>query len=125
MSADIEKGSAQNIENVEHVDSLTTGKRKEIDIDDDEEFTYEEQRKIVHRVDTRLVLICGLAYCISLMDRTNVSVAAIVGHVTLAPGYQFRTNEIFSHRMLEDLELYVGFRYVRIIVSTDGILTTN
>ncbi|KAG2417820.1 hypothetical protein HFD88_000919 [Aspergillus terreus] len=88
MSADIEKGSTQNIENVDSA----TEKRNEINIDDDEEYSYEEQRKIIHRVDRRLVLICGLAYCISLMDRTNVSVAAIVG-------------------MLEDLDMTVGFRY--------------
>ncbi|KAL4895274.1 major facilitator superfamily domain-containing protein [Aspergillus ambiguus] len=89
MSTDIEKGSAHNIENVDPRESV----RKEvINIDDDEEYSYEEQRKIIHRVDRRLILICGLAYCISLMDRTNVSVAAIVG-------------------MLEDLEMDVGFRY--------------
>ncbi|EAU36825.1 conserved hypothetical protein [Aspergillus terreus NIH2624] len=73
MSADMEKGSTQNIENVDS----PSEKRDEINIDDDEEYSYEEQRKIIHRVDRRLVLICGLAYCISLMDRTNVSVAAI------------------------------------------------
>ena len=48
-------------------------------IDDDEEYSYEEQRKIVHRVDRRLVVIAGLGYCISLMDRSNVSTASIAG----------------------------------------------
>lgn len=48
-------------------------------IDDDEEYTYEEQRAIVHRVDRRLVVIAGLGYCISLMDRSNVSTASIAG----------------------------------------------
>lgn len=48
-------------------------------IDHDEEYTYEEQRKIVHRIDRRLVVIAGLGYCISLMDRSNVSTASIAG----------------------------------------------
>lgn len=51
------------------------------DVDADEEFSYTEQRKIIHRIDRRLVTICGLAYCISLMDRTNLSNAAIAGFV--------------------------------------------
>jgi hypothetical protein len=52
--------------------------------DDDpilKEFTPEETRKIIHRIDRRLVTTVGLMYCISLMDRTNLSVAAIAGFV--------------------------------------------
>ena len=45
-------------------------------------FTPAEQRKIVHRVDRRLVSILGLLYMASLMDRTNLSAANIAG---LAP----------------------------------------
>ncbi|KAF9889375.1 hypothetical protein FE257_007485 [Aspergillus nanangensis] len=86
MASDMEKGSVDNVENVERA----SPSRPLVDIDVDEEYSYEEQRKIIHRVDRRLITICGLAYCISLMDRTNVSVAAIVGH---------------------DLEMDVGFRY--------------
>ncbi|KAI9373919.1 major facilitator superfamily domain-containing protein [Aspergillus egyptiacus] len=91
MTNDIEKVSAENVENVENVESVAATKQA-VDIDEDEEYTYAEQRKIIHRVDRRLVIICGAAYCISLMDRTNVSVAAITG-------------------MMEDLELHIGFRY--------------
>lgn len=46
----------------------------------EEEFTLAEQRKIIKRVDLRLVTMTGLAYCISLMDRTNLSMAAIAGY---------------------------------------------
>ncbi|KAJ6111495.1 hypothetical protein N7523_007556 [Penicillium sp. IBT 18751x] len=46
---------------------------------EDEEFTPEEQKKIIRRIDLRLVTMTGLAYCISLMDRTNLSMAAIAG----------------------------------------------
>jgi hypothetical protein len=46
------------------------------------EFTLKEQRKIVHRIDRRLVVTVGVLYCISLMDRTNLSSASIAGFVT-------------------------------------------
>lgn len=48
-------------------------------VEDEEEFTEEEQRRIIRRIDLRLVTMTGLAYCISLMDRTNLSAAAIAG----------------------------------------------
>lgn len=63
--------------------------------DEDEEFTPEEQKKIIRRIDLRLVTMTGLAYCISLMDRTNLSMAAIAGLKT-------------------ELQLSIGNRYVRI-----------
>lgn len=37
------------------------------------------QKKIIHRIDYRLIPICGLMYCVSLLDRTNLSNAAIAG----------------------------------------------
>ncbi|KAH7086524.1 major facilitator superfamily domain-containing protein [Paraphoma chrysanthemicola] len=43
------------------------------------EFTHAEQRKIIHRIDRRLVVTVGVLYCISLMDRTNLSAASIAG----------------------------------------------
>lgn len=61
--------------------------------DEDDEFTPEEQKKIIRRVDLRLVTMTGLAYCISLMDRTNLSMAAIAG-------------------LVDELHLEVGNRYV-------------
>ncbi|EAW13422.1 putative phthalate transporter [Aspergillus clavatus NRRL 1] len=76
--------SVQNIEDV--------GQRALNDVDYDEEYSYEEQRKIIHRVDRRLVTMTGLAYCISLMDRTNLSMAAVAG-------------------MIQELDLHVGTRY--------------
>lgn len=45
------------------------------------EFTPTEQRKIIHRIDRRLVVTVGVLYCISLMDRTNLSAASIAGCV--------------------------------------------
>ncbi|KAL4965308.1 putative phthalate transporter [Aspergillus stella-maris] len=67
------------------------------DVDYDEEFSPEEQKRIIRRVDYRLVTITGLAYCVSLMDRTNLSMAAVAG-------------------MVVDLELYVGYRYSIVVL---------
>jgi hypothetical protein len=44
------------------------------------EFSPAETKAIIHRVDRRLVATVGIMYCISLMDRTNLSVAAIAGY---------------------------------------------
>ena len=44
-----------------------------------EPWSHEEQKRIIRRVDWRLVPICGLMYCVSLLDRTNLSNAAIAG----------------------------------------------
>ena len=41
----------------------------------------DEQKKIMRRVDYRLIPICGFMYCVSLLDRTNLSNAAIAGYV--------------------------------------------
>lgn len=43
------------------------------------EFTPAEERRIMRKIDVRLVLTVGFMYCISLMDRTNLSAANIAG----------------------------------------------
>jgi hypothetical protein len=62
--------------------------------DNDHGFTPEEQRSIIRRIDYRLVTTVGAMYCVSLMDRTNLSAAAIAG-------------------MKAELSLSIGDRYVR------------
>ncbi|PZD37777.1 UhpC, Sugar phosphate permease [Pyrenophora tritici-repentis] len=42
-------------------------------------FTPEQQRKIIRRVDLRLIPTLGFMYCVSLMDRTNTGVAMVAG----------------------------------------------
>lgn len=42
-----------------------------------------EIKRLMRRVDFRLVPICGLMYCVSLLDRTNLSNAAIAGYDTV------------------------------------------
>ena len=50
-------------------------------IDDDPVYSYKEQRAIIHRIDRRLVVTCGLIYCVSLIDRGNLGNASIAGSV--------------------------------------------
>lgn len=87
---------AQDPEKVgfEHADDVVNGSvngSHEVDIDHG--FTPEEQRAIIRRVDRRLVVTVGAMYCVSLMDRTNLSAAAIAG-------------------MTKELSLYLYNRYV-------------
>ncbi|KKY24692.1 putative phthalate transporter [Diplodia seriata] len=85
---DIEK------DRVEHIDNIETNGS---DVDyksgpDDMGFTPSEQRKIIRRIDLRLVVTVGVMYCVSLMDRTNLSAANIAG-------------------MSVELDMEVGYRY--------------
>ncbi|KAL9120745.1 MAG: hypothetical protein Q9187_002698 [Circinaria calcarea] len=73
-----EKGNVYDVSQVEKASKAPT----DSDIDVDESYTYKEQREIIHRVDRRLVTMCGVMYCISLMDRTNLSAAAIAGYAS-------------------------------------------
>jgi hypothetical protein len=43
------------------------------------EFSDIDEKKLMHKIDRRLVLTVGVMYCISLMDRTNLGSAAIAG----------------------------------------------
>jgi MFS family permease len=59
---------------------------------DDLGFSLQEQKHIVKRIDRRLVTVVGVLYCISLMDRTNLSVANIAGmefELGLDVGYRY------------------------------------
>ncbi|KAJ8116472.1 hypothetical protein ONZ43_g4434 [Nemania bipapillata] len=47
--------------------------------DEVEEYTDRKARKIIHKIDRRLLVTIGFMYCVSLIDRTNVSFAAIAG----------------------------------------------
>lgn len=62
-------------------------------VDEDEEYSIAEQRKIIHKVDRRLLIILGLMQAVSFLDRANLSNAAVAG-------------------MTKDLQLKIGNRYV-------------
>jgi len=70
MAYDPEKSDAQELERTISDDSNDARIA---------EFTPAEQRKIIHRVDRRLVTTLGILYCCSLMDRTNLGAANIAG----------------------------------------------
>ncbi|KAL1955920.1 hypothetical protein VTO42DRAFT_7993 [Malbranchea cinnamomea] len=58
--------------------------REAVESRDDEDpriaaFTPEERKRIIRRIDIRLVITLGVLYCVSLMDRGNLSAAVIAG----------------------------------------------
>lgn len=69
----VEKPSSNRLEDVD-----VDGSSRVVD-PDDFGFNQKEQRSIIRRVDRRLVVTVGLMYCISLMDRINMSFANIAG----------------------------------------------
>ncbi len=74
--ADLEKShDAQNFER-------TLSKESDSHLSDQsriDAFTPQEQKRIIRRIDTRLVLTLGFMYCVSLMDRTNLGIASVGG----------------------------------------------
>ena len=91
------KQDAAEIERASPTRSLTNSQEKEPIIealDDDPVYSYEEQRKIIQRLDWRLITVAGIIYMNSLMDRANLPNAAIAG-------------------MNEDLDMEDGYGYVR------------
>lgn len=91
-------------------------KRKVDDAASDEaiisQFSAEEERRILRRIDTRLVLTVGFMYCISLMDRTNLSAANIAGMATELKLIDFR----YSIITLVFFITYVIFQFPATIV---------
>ncbi|RAK95823.1 MFS general substrate transporter [Aspergillus ibericus CBS 121593] len=46
---------------------------------EDLELTPQEQRRVIRRVDMRLIMMLGLLHTVSLIDRGNLSTAAVAG----------------------------------------------
>jgi len=75
--ADLEKvndAGVAHLERTESDDSVVSANQAAIDA-----LTPEEQKKLIWRIDVRLVLTLGFMYCVSLMDRTNTGVAVVAG----------------------------------------------
>jgi 3-deoxy-D-arabino-heptulosonate 7-phosphate (DAHP) synthase len=70
-------------ETIEHLENLENAEKKRVvdkaedDVDEDEEYTVKEQRKIIHKVDRRLLVVLGLMQAVSFLDRANISNAEI------------------------------------------------
>ncbi|KAK6540014.1 hypothetical protein TWF694_008847 [Orbilia ellipsospora] len=73
MSSDDRAGSNLEKGTLEHIEHHSD------DSSDYVEYDEAEKRAITRRVDRRLVVICGIIYCVSLIDRTNLGAAALAG----------------------------------------------
>jgi len=69
---DIEKSGAQTLQREKSSDTDSVDPRISA-------LSPEEQKRVIRRIDYRLVLTLGFMYCVSLMDRTNLGVAAVAG----------------------------------------------
>ena len=88
---------AANGDDASHLEVADIEKELEIEHDPNEQISYHEGRKIIHKIDRRLITALGLMFAVSLMDRTNLGNANIAG-------------------MGVDLGLTKGFRYSTIII---------
>jgi hypothetical protein len=102
IAAEHYNNKEQQITHVEN-GQQSDDERKSVEEDPLTYFTPAEQKKIIHRLDRRLVTVVGVMYCVSLMDRSNLSNAAIAG-------------------MNAELELTVGMRYVSICSRSELVL---
>ena len=78
MGAD-ERASDDSKHSMDGLNADRASDTRSSDLDDDSVYSVKEQRKIIHRVDRRLVITCGLIYCFSLIDRGNLGNASIAG----------------------------------------------
>jgi hypothetical protein len=62
----------QQYDTVEQITKSPTSESDRLNEDRINRFSPEEQKKIIRRIDRRLVLTLGFLYCVSLMDRTNL-----------------------------------------------------
>lgn len=77
MNVPIEKN--YDIDELERADTTASHDSDKLNDARINAFTPEEQKKIIRRIDRRLVLTLGFLYCVSLMDRTNTGIAVVAG----------------------------------------------
>lgn len=71
--------SHSDLEKVGHDDHVERTKSEDSNDARIAQFTPAQQKRIIRHIDRRLVVTLGILYCTSLMDRTNLSSAAIAG----------------------------------------------
>lgn len=69
----IERASETQVEPVEWEKPMLES------LDDDPVYSHQEQRKIIQRIDFRLIVMLGFLHCVCLIDRGNLGTAAIAG----------------------------------------------
>lgn len=94
-----------------HIESFQVEKSK---LEDSELIVVspEEAKKILWKIDRRLLSVVGLVYCISLLDRGNFALARSAGWVFWSNCMRLY---LWSQSMDKDLQLSVGNRYVWLI----------
>ena len=91
-------------------------------------FSPAEQRKIIWKIDRRLVLLLGFMYCVSLMDRTNLGLANIGGMsydlILTGPRYSIITCVFFLTYVLLQPPATVALRKIgpRLFLPTITLL---
>ncbi|KAK6353070.1 hypothetical protein TWF696_005060 [Orbilia brochopaga] len=95
--------------NLDHIDHRSDGSSEYIEYDES------EKRRITSRVDRRLVVICGITYCVSLMDRTNLSAASLAG-MNLELGMNIANNG-YSITTLVFFCTYIVFQFPATVVT--------
>lgn len=75
----LDQGKEIDIDQLERADTKESVNSDKLNDARISAFTPEEQKKIIRRIDKRLVLTLGFLYCVSLMDRTNLGIAVVAG----------------------------------------------
>ncbi|RCI16208.1 hypothetical protein L249_1870 [Ophiocordyceps polyrhachis-furcata BCC 54312] len=85
-----------------------------VDVDRDEVYSLSEQKSIIRRVDLRLVSVLACLYVISLVDRVNISAAAIAG---LNQDLQLQQGARFSITIVTFFAAYTAFQPVGAVLT--------
>ncbi|KAM3519510.1 hypothetical protein MY4038_009763 [Beauveria bassiana] len=83
-------------------------------------FTEQQQRGIMKRIDRRLVLTVGALYCVSLMDRVNMSAANIAGMANELELTGYR----YNHAQITALRAVLGIFEAGFLPSAVYLLST-
>ncbi|KAJ5860978.1 uncharacterized protein N7529_008288 [Penicillium soppii] len=67
----------KDLQHEEHIEDTEKGAFHHEEIIDS--FSPAEQKKLIRRIDIRLVITLGFLYCVSLLDRTNLGAASVAG----------------------------------------------
>ncbi|KZL68877.1 major facilitator superfamily transporter [Colletotrichum tofieldiae] len=85
------------------------------------EFSSEEQKNIMRRVDVRLVTTVGLLYCFSVIDRSNLpsaAVAGMIGDLDMTGNRYFSNNWVLQSIVsLVFFTTYITFQPISVILS--------
>lgn len=78
----MEHDSDKDRQSADHIEKQMEKAQTVISAEEDVvEYDEAEGKRIIRRIDTRLLVTIGFMYCVSLIDRTNISAAALAGLV--------------------------------------------